>query len=366
MTKMWMTGLGLLALATPAHALELGMKVEGAAALAITAPQSDLFQVGGSAAIKALVGLGRSLDLVLGGAGLALPGRTSRDADGGALIMGGGLRLKRPYDRGSRPWIQSLSPWVEVEALYVRTGMLNRLGGDASIGLSMPIGAARNVWIGPFVRYMHIGQPVKDGFDNRDAKILMAGLSLELSPGASTREPSQCRQGPLSCPPAPEPELDRDGDGLPDRYDRCPDAAGPLANAGCPVYEKVVIKENRLELKEKIYFAWDQAVLEPASFAVLDDVARALKDNKGFHVQVDGHADSTGPEEHNQDLSERRAEAVMDYLVSRGVSKDRLTFKGFSSSVPTDTNATVEGRENNRRVEFAIEIAIVSPKGVAQ
>ena len=94
---------------------------------------------------------------------------------------------------------------------------------------------------------------------------------------------------------------------------------------------------------------------------MLDEVVRALKENKSFRVQIEGNADSTGTEEHNQALSENRAQAVLDYLVAHGVPKDRLGSKGMSSSKPLDTNATAAGRENNRRVEFVVRFVIVKP-----
>jgi OmpA-OmpF porin, OOP family len=152
---------------------------------------------------------------------------------------------------------------------------------------------------------------------------------------------------------------DRDKDGVPDNVDHCPDVVGPMDFWGCPAYKKVVVHRDKLELKEKLYFAWDQATLQEESFPVLDEVVQALKDNKSFRVQVDGHSSSEGNDEHNQTLSENRAEAVLDYLVSHGVDKGRLVFKGFSSSVPIDTNKTVAGRENNRRVEFVVQFNIL-------
>ncbi len=135
--------------------------------------------------------------------------------------------------------------------------------------------------------------------------------------------------------------------------------SGPIENAGCPNYKKVVVKADKLELKEKLYFSWDRATLEEASFATLDEVAQALKDNPSFRVQVEGHTDSSGTDDHNQTLSEQRAQAVLDYLAAHGVAKDRLTSKGFSSSQPLDTNQTVAGRENNRRVEFVVNFALI-------
>jgi len=155
---------------------------------------------------------------------------------------------------------------------------------------------------------------------------------------------------------------DRDSDDVPDKVDRCPDVAGPVDNWGCPAYKKITVGKDKLELKERLYFAWNQATVQEVSFPVLDEVVQALKDNKSFRVQVEGHSSSEGGDDRNQTLSEKRAAAVLDYLVAHGISKDRLDSKGFSSSVPADTNATVAGRENNRRVEFLVHFNII-PEG---
>jgi OOP family OmpA-OmpF porin len=136
-----------------------------------------------------------------------------------------------------------------------------------------------------------------------------------------------------------------------------------MENSGCPAYKRIVVTPDKLELKEKLYFAWDQAVLQDISFPVLDEVVQALKDNIGFRVQVEGHTSSEGADDHNQTLSEKRADAVLDYLVAHGIAKERLVSKGFSSSVPADTNATVAGRENNRRVEFVVHFLILNAGG---
>jgi outer membrane protein OmpA-like peptidoglycan-associated protein len=160
--------------------------------------------------------------------------------------------------------------------------------------------------------------------------------------------------------PEPVASTDRDGDSVLDTADRCPDVAGRAEHGGCPSYEKVVIQPDKLELKERLYFALNEARLEDASLPVLDEVVQALKDNPGFRVQVQGHADSSGPDAQNQRLSEQRAEAVLTYLASHGIAKDRLGSRGFSSSVPTDTNTTTAGRENNRRVEFVVSFIILN------
>ena len=259
-----------------------------------------------------------------------------------------------------------ISPWLDADALYIRTGDLNRPGFDVAVGVSVPIGEARTFWVGPFVRYQQVIQINRAGYDNRDAKILTLGVSFEAGTGVERERVVVEAAAPVAAapPPAPPKEVavcaDRDADGVPDVVDRCPDVIGTTEAWGCPSYQKIVVQKDKLELKEKLYFAWDAATLEPASFPVLDEVVQALKDNKGFRVQVEGHTDSTGGETHNQTLSEQRATAVLDYLVAHGVPGDRLVSKGFSSSVPTDSNATVEGRENNRRVEFVVSFIILT------
>jgi outer membrane protein OmpA-like peptidoglycan-associated protein len=159
--------------------------------------------------------------------------------------------------------------------------------------------------------------------------------------------------------PAPALPSDRDGDGVPDDVDACPDMPGPGWNGGCPFFEKIVVKRDKLELKEPIQFAWNEGLIEPVSYPLLDEVAKALQDNKGFRVAIEGHASSEGADEHNQSLSSRRAQAVLEYLANRGVARDRLVFKGFSSSRPVESNSTESGRVANRRVEFVLHFIIL-------
>jgi outer membrane protein OmpA-like peptidoglycan-associated protein len=344
----------------PTQPGDFSLRVEPGLALPLGAPQSDIFNVGGGQSIKAMWGLSRYFDLGPSVTFLALPTEEPPDDGlGTAWAFGAGLRLKRPHD-ALRDGFRAISPWIDFDLLYVRTGDLNRFGYDIGAGLALPIGRSRVFWLGPFVRYFQITQPNPDGFDNHHAKILSIGLSLEVGSGIE-RQPEAvaaaetCAAGKETyfCP-------DRDADGVPDNVDRCPDVAGPMDNWGCPAYKNVVVKRDKLELKEKIQFAWDQAVLQPVSFPLLDEVAQALKDNKGFRVEVEGHASSEGGDEHNQTLSEQRAQAVLDYLVAHGVKKERLGSKGFSSSVPIDSNVTSAGREANRRVEFVVYFIIVN------
>lgn len=355
--------LGFILLGVPftVRGADLGFKVEPGVAFPLSQPQSGLFDAGGGAAFKLLYGLGPSADLAATVSFVGLPRSnespsTVSSSAGTGWGYGGGLRLKGPHE-----WDAAMSPWIDADALYVRTGGLNRFGIAAGVGLAFPVGNARMLWMGPFVRYEQIVGHNATGVDARDAKILLAGLSFEF--GASPERPP----GAERCPecPAIAKLPDRDNDGVPDIFDRCPDVPGPIENQGCPVYKKVVVREDRLELREKIQFLWDSPRIEESSHAVLDEAVRVLQDNRRFRVQIEGHASSEGGDEHNQTLSEQRAQAVLDYLASHGVARDRLSSKGFSSSRPIESNVTESGREANRRVEFIVHLIIVK-EGSAQ
>lgn len=349
----------VLAVPAPARAENISFKLEPGLAVPLSAPQSRIYNVGGGQTLKLLFGLTPYLDIGPSASFILLPAAETNAESGVVWGLGGGLRIKRPWDGKD---FYGISPWFDLDALYIRTGPLNRPGFDAAVGLAVPVGPSRSLWVGPFIRYLQTFQPTHAGYDNRDAKILILGVSFEVGSGIAraaeentvvTREVIVTKEVAV-CP-------DRDHDGLPDNVDHCPEVVGGIEDWGCPKYDKVVVARDKLELKEKVYFAWDQAKIEEASFPVLDQVVQALKDNKGFQVQVEGHADSSGADDHNQTLSEKRAEAVVDYITAHGVPRERIASKGFSSSVPTDNNGTVAGRENNRRVEFVVRFNILNP-----
>ncbi|MBI3071412.1 MAG: OmpA family protein [Deltaproteobacteria bacterium] len=168
-----------------------------------------------------------------------------------------------------------------------------------------------------------------------------------------------------ACPTVPGPVInkgcplvDSDGDGIPDVDDRCPNDKGPTANRGCPLLRPapaVVVKPSRIELREKVLFAYNRATILPVSFALLDGVAAVLKTNPEIAlVRVEGHTDSHGARGYNLTLSAARAKAVRDYLVRAGIEPYRLESRGYGPDKPIDSNKTAAGRENNRRVELTI------------
>ena len=111
------------------------------------------------------------------------------------------------------------------------------------------------------------------------------------------------------------------------------------------------LRKGRVALRE-VHFASGKADLTPDSEAALNKAAQALKDNPDWKVQVEGFTDSSGNEESNLKLSQDRAEAVMNWLISHGIDGSRLTAKGYGQDKPVADNATATGRRKNRRVEL--------------
>ena len=165
-----------------------------------------------------------------------------------------------------------------------------------------------------------------------------------------------------SCPnEAGLPELkgcaakDEDKDTVADHLDNCPKEAGPADNQGCPAAQKqlVVIKQDRIELKDKVYFDTSAATIQARSFPLLDQIAKVLNEHPEIvKLTVEGHTDDRGPVDFNRTLSQQRAESVAAYLVSKGVAKERIEAKGFGPDRPVQPNTTSEGRAANRRVDF--------------
>lgn len=110
----------------------------------------------------------------------------------------------------------------------------------------------------------------------------------------------------------------------------------------------------RMTMQEDVLFATDSDVLRPAAIERLRPLAGYLRANPGVRVAIDGHTDSRGTDEHNQDLSERRAQSVREALDDMGVVRARFRVQGHGESNPTATNATPAGQRLNRRVEVTL------------
>ncbi|MCA9666776.1 MAG: OmpA family protein [Myxococcales bacterium] len=155
------------------------------------------------------------------------------------------------------------------------------------------------------------------------------------------------------------PDDDNDNDRIPDIKDKCPnqpeDYDGDRDDDGCPdKYKLVVVTQNKIELKQKVYFATARTRILARSFRLLNEVGSALKDNPKIHVRIEGHTDSRGSDAYNLRLSQGRANSVRLYLIRRGIDAARMEAKGYGESNPIASNRTRTGRAQNRRVEFTI------------
>lgn len=139
----------------------------------------------------------------------------------------------------------------------------------------------------------------------------------------------------------PSSPSDSDGDGVNDADDRCPNTPrGANVNSqGCWILGGIL-------------FDFDQSNIKSQYYSDVDEVATILANNPSLKVEIQGHTDTVGRDAYNMRLSERRAEAVMGYLVNKGIDSSRLSAVGFGESMPTVSNDTPEGRAQNRRVEL--------------
>lgn len=113
--------------------------------------------------------------------------------------------------------------------------------------------------------------------------------------------------------------------------------------------------EEKIIITQKIHFEFDRSVIRPISFPILDDVVTVLHENIQIKkVEVGGHTDSVGSDAYNNKLSLTRANAVRNYLISKGVSPDRLSAHGYGETQPIGDNETALGRAKNRRTEFTV------------
>ncbi len=127
------------------------------------------------------------------------------------------------------------------------------------------------------------------------------------------------------------------------------------AKAPPPKPPRVVLTASSIKISEKVQFKLGSAELLPDSFGLLDEGAGVMRDNAQIErVQIEGHTDSTGSAKINKKLSKERAESVRAYLMKKGIEDKRMVAVGFGPDKPIADNATPDGQEANRRVEFNI------------
>lgn len=150
---------------------------------------------------------------------------------------------------------------------------------------------------------------------------------------------------------------DKDKDGVLDNVDACPDEPGIPELKGCPKPSRVNISVElkQIVITDNVYFETDKAKIQPISYSLLDEIAEVLQENEDIRkVEVAGHTDKRGTAKHNKKLSQDRAQSVIEYLVKKGVARERLVAQGYGYDKPLVPDETKENRERNRRVEFHI------------
>jgi OOP family OmpA-OmpF porin len=184
-------------------------------------------------------------------------------------------------------------------------------------------------------------------------------------------------KGPIATNGCP----DTDNDGVNDGIDKCPQVAGSPAHSGCPdtdndaVFDDIdkcitipgtatnkgcpELKTETKQLFQKalqgIQFETGKAIIKPVSFPILNAIAKVMKENPGYKLNIGGHTDNVGEDAMNMTLSQDRASSVADYLIAHGVDPLRVTATGYGETSPVDTNNSAKGRTRNRRVELSVE-----------
>jgi OOP family OmpA-OmpF porin len=303
---------------------------------------------------------------------LELDGRRSEhDGAGGndLVLNSAGLNALAVFYRDSRlsPFLLFGVGWLEsnYELTPNQSDTYVDLGAGLLFNLSRSSDCSRGFALRGDVRGRH-----SEGLDDRVVDYI-AGLGLHFYWGGKPCvEPEPLPEAVPPPPPPPAP-LDSDGDGVTDDKDRCPGtAAGAAVDAtGCeldsdgdgvvdrldkcpktPKGDKVDADGCSLTLKLEVQFDNNSAELRPESHDYLDQVATRLNELPSITGVIEGHTDSNGSADYNQDLSERRAKSVRDYLVSKGVAASRFTAEGLGELQPVADNTTAEGRAQNRRV----------------
>lgn len=148
-------------------------------------------------------------------------------------------------------------------------------------------------------------------------------------------------------PAKPEPIPDSDGDGVADPYDCCPNTAGGLRvnKYGCPILEQSL---------QNINFEYKSYDLTAYARAVLDGIVESLQLYPSAKIELGAHTDSIASLSYNQKLSQKRAESARNYIVSRGIAPQRITARGYGETMPIASNATEDGRFQNRRAELKL------------
>ena len=261
--------------------------------------------------------------------------------------------------------LPSYSDLVVRDVAYQRgvSAMPTKTNALAYTGASMEYNVSPVIGIGLDYTYRGYITPVSPYVEYNDANTLMATLRFKLGTGSKThvRDMTTADYFPAPAPVIQKIENAFDPSAINSRIDQ-------LENGNQDTQSRLKALEDAVKgLKDKeagsmisasfenIEFDFDSSKLTTASLGILDNVAAILLDNPTWSkLKINGHTDNVGPDVYNQNLSEKRAQSVLNYLTTKGLSAAAMSTTGFGESNPIADNATVAGRQANRRVEFEI------------
>lgn len=201
----------------------------------------------------------------------------------------------------------------------------------------------------------------KDGItDDKDKCVTVPGIAKYEGCPIPDTDKDAINDEEDKCPTVPGlaryngcPIPDTDGDGVNDEDDKCVNEPGLKENNGCPEIKKEIIQKVEYAAR-RIQFTFAKSDLLPASEKVLDEIADLLAKEPDLKVDIEGHTSNDGNFNANMKLSNERASAVKNYLISKGVDPSRLTSQGFGPSKPLNQGKTEQERALNRRVELKL------------
>ena len=286
----------------------------------------------------------------------AIDGDYDTDLGGGELgITAYSLDALRVFRRASR-----VSPFLSIGVGYIRDNIdpgpteeswLGQAGAGLLIDVAQNAAETFVFQLRPEVKarwdFINVGNI--DHFVDYSA-----GLGFQFAFGSPRHMPApKPAPAPAAAPeppppPPPPPPQDSDHDGVLDPQDQCPDTPRGVAvdAVGCPRKDAVTLKG--------VGFEYNSATLIGDSRPVLDEVAADLKKHPRLKVELQGHTDSKGSDQYNLKLSQRRADAVRDYLLNQGILSNQLSAKGYGEARPKASNDNDAGRAENRRVDMQV------------
>jgi outer membrane protein OmpA-like peptidoglycan-associated protein len=368
--------------------------VELPVALPLSQPLRDRFGWGAMPALMAalsardyvLVGLRLRWGFLSDGPRPADP--TIKDPGRGSLAV---LSLMARLRPSASHFPDSLleGPWLDIGVGPALSGGAVRPAGEVALGFATRLGA---ISLGPSVRYLHVVQ-LGDSLSGSDASLVLLGLDIGVRDARSAAPASQAT--------APAPAVaDRDGDGIPDAIDKCPDAAedkdgfqdddgcpdpdndkdgipdeadacpnepetvnGFDDEDGCPDETPAAALEERVPLEERILFETGQFMVGGEGRAALAKVARKWPQHPEWdRLVIEGHADRRGSDTFNLQLSRDRAAEVHGILVQLGVPAEKLRIRAFGNRRSRVPGEDAEADRENRRVEL---VAVKKNVGIA-